>query len=216
MSSYLSSIVLCFIAVLAGGCNGHERVKETESYVPLTCGLYRDQEGEIYLKSFEVEPADDSLIKQDVYIGYIWSDSFRPDANADTRRLRDIVDTATFRSIGYDHYRDTNNIYRHFRGPDGGSLSIVDGVHKSTFRLLTYFYAIDSLHVYCNGDILEEADASNFIAPFYAVGEDTVAFSGKDKNHYFYGRTVLSDSEGIQMLNDLKKDYGDSLEILSQ
>jgi hypothetical protein len=193
----LHLILICLLFMSSACRNDRDRAsRETLRYSLLNCRLYRDQVGNIYFRSSEI--TDDPGIRQDVYIGSVWSDSFAPDV---TRYLRDVVDTSTFRELGHGYYTDTNHIYFHFARSDGGSLFIVDGAHKPTFRVLSYYYTVDSFHVYSRGGLLSEADARTFVAPL-AVRIDTtietVPWLGRDRYHYFDGEDSLSEDEVLE------------------
>jgi hypothetical protein len=210
-----SFFIIIFLAPLLCSCNtSRKNSADQDNYTLLSCGLYRDTAGAIYLKATEVGIVDDSLVKHDVYIGSVWSDAFEPDSNPQS--LHRSVDTTTFHSIGHSYYADTNHVYFHFRRADGGSIFIIEEAHQPSFRALTYNYAVDNHHVYYHGEIVEGADAQTFDAPLFAIGKDTVPFYGRDKNHYYDDNDVLSDSAAVQLLNRLREAPGGPLRILSE
>jgi hypothetical protein len=111
----------------------HASKELVHKYVLIRDNLYHDNNGNLFLRSFNNEGAENGKEKYEVWLHTVYCDTCWTPSNdgwKDITELRDFVDTATFHldttdlKEGIDIYKDKNYSYRHKWMADGGTISV--------------------------------------------------------------------------------------------
>ena len=157
-------------------------------------GLYISKNGDIGLKTCEMY--DDISIT--IYITTLC---------CDCKKLKDYIDTASFKFLGSSFYRDKNYIYTHYNMSDGGNFWIT-GADVESFEVLGNCYARDKRNIYGErAMIMDSVDYNSF-----KTSKEVGCFA-KDKYGYLFWDERISaaeileqseqDSSLLKSLNDL-------------
>ncbi len=151
----------------------------------LKCGLYINKDNEIGFK-FNMVVGISHNGYTTAYRTYLCCDE-------DSKPLKSIIDTTTFKHLGSTFYKDKRNIYHYYDMAGGGRFSIYEGVDYATFRVLGDSYAKDKDHIYGErAGILEKVDYRTF---------ETLKGAGpyaKDKNGYYFWDDLIYTKQGLK------------------
>jgi hypothetical protein len=156
-------------------------------------GLFISKNGDIGLKSVEMNDINSIT----VYISELCCEG---------KKLKNIIDTASFKYLGSSFYRDKNNIYTHYVMSDGGNFWIV-GADVATFEILGNCYARDKNQIYSERNmVMDSVDYQSFRT------STEVGCFAKDKHGYLFWDERIrpedileqsKDSVLLKKLNDL-------------
>lgn len=141
----------------------------------LNCGLYLNKEKEIGLQiSFGTEVGATTS-----YITHLCCDE-------ESKSIKSVIDTTTFKYLGSTFYKDKRNIYHYYDMAYGGRFFIYKGVDYKTFRVVGDSYAKDKNHIYGErAGVLENVDYKTFTS---LKGAGPYA---KDKNGYYFWNELI-------------------------
>jgi hypothetical protein len=166
------------------------------AYVALSCGLFKNNQGDIVYKSEQI--IDEEGGRATIYIDWLYMDNTIDTLDAGTEKLKTVVDTASFKFLNNCFWKDKNHVYIFTPTSFGGSLSILDVAKPKTFTALGQSrYAKDNDHVYYFYDIIEGADLKTFTL---IENDSAIEALAMDKN-YFYGN-------GLRLDASIVKKYG--------
>jgi len=168
---------------------------QIDEWTELACGLYSTEKGDIGFPSApSIVLTSDSLLSEfglsNVFITRITDNNKREE-------LKNVVDTASFESLGANFYRDKNHLYFHYTTFDGGLFTIFSD-DTSGFELLGSNDVRYQSKIYHSRSGELDADPASFKA---FEGVDQVA---RDKNGYFTFNERITEEE-------LRASLGDSL-----
>ncbi len=146
----------------------------------LKCGLYINKEGEIALQI----PFNTGSGRTVNYLDHVEN----PKNNG---RLKNLIDTLSFRLIGSTFYKDKNYIYHYYDMAYGGRFYIYDIADHKTFRVLGDHYAKDKNHIYGErAGILKHVDYTTF------TSQKGAGPYAKDKfGYYFWDNLSITHKE---------------------
>lgn len=165
--------------------------------------LFKDYKENIYFRS--------SKINSENRLELVYRDHLsHPEDNPSTKlTLKNVIDIESWKQTSAFTYRDKNKIYYFTDSAEGGFLTIMENVNPDEIMFYrkgkwmkgnktlttnpqndTQWYINDGSHIYYNGIILDEADATTFLimedVPGLVSGQ-----TGCDKKYFFeYGQKV--------------------------
>lgn len=121
------------------------------------------------------------------------------------KKIKDVVDTLTFKYIGSSFYKDKNNVYTHFDMASGGIFFIVEKADPSTFKILGNCYAKDKNYIFGERAMLMK----NIDYKTFKTSKEVGCFA-KDKNGYYFWDSKINieeetDEEVLKKIELLKK-----------
>jgi len=151
----------------------------------LQCGLYINKDDEIGFKfNMVVGIRHDGYTT--AYRTYLCCDE-------ESKSLKSVVDTTTFKHLGSAFYKDKRNIYHYYDMAGGGRFSIYEGVDYKTFKVIGDSYAKDKEHIYGErAGILESVDYKTFTT---LKGAGPYA---KDKIGYYFWDDLVYTKQGLK------------------
>ena len=192
---FIGQIAVFFILLAIAGCQTKENHQnrnnhsEPNIYTLIKDGLYKDTLGNLWFKAVDATDPENQVEK---YIGMIWSNSFIND----TKELKDVIDPVTFMVLSQEYYRDKNNIYHFHAMSDGGSMRIIDGAEKESFRVFeSSSFAHDDVHVYYKGLKMEGVDLASFEPIIFETEGVKIGWYAKDHFNYYNGSDIMTEDE---------------------
>ncbi len=123
------------------------------------------------------------------------------------QKIKDIIDSATFKYLGSSFYKDKNHVYTHNSRLDGGNFWIVENADVKTFEVIgNSCYAKDKNFIYAERAI----QMPNIDYKTFKTCGDCGCYA-KDKNGYFFWDTkidpkqMLESDEGRKAFEQLAK-----------
>jgi len=151
----------------------------------LQCGLYINKDKEIGFKF--------NMVIGHRHDGYTTAYRTYLCCDEDSKPLKSVIDTTTFRHLGSTFYKDKRNVYHYYDMAGGGRFSIYEGVDYKTFKVIGDSYAKDKDHIYGERHgILENVDYKTFIT---LKGAGPYA---KDKKGYYFWDDLIYTKQGLK------------------
>lgn len=194
MKSFLVSITILLTA-----CNGSISVDSTSTqkdtvnvqnadtiaFRPYKHDLYIASNGRLAYKT--IDNSNPSK-PEDRFVTEINTDTLNDEQQ---RALNEIIDTASFTHIGDLYYKDKNHVYYHVQMMDGGPFFIVWEADPNSFQVLSdSYYGKDKKHVFCRGELMEQADAKSFRVVSQPE-KQVYSWTAKDNNHSYDGGDIV-------------------------
>ncbi len=116
----------------------------------------------------------------------------------------DVVDVATFESLGESYYRDANNVYCIWYSYDAYDCHVVD-CDRDSFRVIDGTFAVDANSVFNHGS-KANFDVASFerLGPYFVRDVNDVyflRFGGKNSDHVAV-EPLSADPKSFRLLND--------------
>ena len=178
-----------------------ERIKEYKEFVDnynkekkwkkLKCGLFKSEYGDLALQTKEGTDVGAEITK------YLFE-------TFDNKPIKNIVDTATFKYLGNQFYKDKNNVYLHYAMVDGGNFQIIEDADVKTFQAIGDCYAKDKNNIYDERHYaLKNMDYNTFKTT------NNIGCYAKDKDGYYFWDEKIdlkgADSITLKVIEKLKK-----------
>lgn len=173
--------------------------KSIENYKEIRDDLCADEKGNIYFKTID---GSDPKNPVDRYIDVVYSDSFGVDG---IKKMKEVLDSASFRTMGSSYYRDKNHIYYFFEMADGGTMRIIDEANFETFKVLKHSnYGIDMESAFYRGTKIQGADVLSFEPIIIENNGNKIGWYAKDKKNYYNGYDVMTEAEIQELKEEIK------------
>lgn len=155
--------------------------------------LWRSKNGDLGIKTQEAN-------EEGVFI-----DRFITELCCEGDKIKNVIDTPTFKYLGSSFYKDKNNVYTHYAMADGGNFWIVEEADVKTFDVIgKSCYAKDKSFIY--GE--RAMKMSNVDYKTFKTCDDCGCYA-KDKNGYYFWDTKMdltnSDEETQKIIERLKR-----------
>lgn len=169
-------------------------------YRPIRDGLYEDSNRNIYFKALDSSYPNKPIER---FIDIVYSDEFGIEG---IKKMKYVVDSKSFKSIGNHYYQDKNHIYYFHIMSDGGTMSIVDEAKLKTFKVLkNTMFGIDSQSAFYRGIKIEGVDILTFEPIIIVSKGEKYCWHAKDKNNYYNGCDVMAESEIQELKEEIKR-----------
>jgi hypothetical protein len=125
----INSILLCFTVFWIASC---ESIKTSEAgdYTLVRDDLYTNERGDLFFKCVDRYVDGIEGKEADRYLSHVYTEDFSDNVTP----MKEVIDAATFRSIGNGFYKDKNHIYKFNQMIDGGTFSVEGKPNRPTKR----------------------------------------------------------------------------------
>jgi hypothetical protein len=158
--------------------------------------LWKSKNGDLAIKTQEAN-------EEGIFI-----DRFISELCCEGDKIKNVIDTLTFKYLGSSFYKDKNNVYTHYAMSDGGNFWIVEKADAKTFEVIgNSCYAKDKKYIY--GERAMKMDSVDYKT--FKTCDDCGCYA-KDKNEYYFWESKIditditdSDEETKKIIERLKK-----------
>lgn len=138
-------------------CHKHivkNKEQNTEKYMLIKDNLYKDTQNNLYFKTLD---KSQNSFGETRYLDVVYSETF---GTHGIRKMKDVIDTMTFKYMGNNYYKDKSSIYFFYIMEDGGTFSLLKDADKSSFKIVNeeekeHFDAYDYKHKFKRGEIVK-------------------------------------------------------------
>lgn len=155
--------------------------------------LWKSKNGDLAIKTQEAN-------EEGIFI-----DRFISELCCEGNKIKNVIDTLTFKYLGSSFYKDKNNVYTHYAMADGGNFWIVEEADAKTFEVIgNSCYAKDKNYIY--GERVMKMNSVDYKT--FKTCDDCGCFA-KDKNGYYFWDSKIDitdiDEETKKIIERLKK-----------